>query len=257
MTRQEPDWGIGSRFYLPNEDAAVVRAALGRLRRRPRRPVFVGGSGMALLEAARSLPRLESAVYVDVAAFQFEYFRLLLRAVECSQDPGELRSWFARTVYPELRCHQSGRGRFYDLDQILAAMQHLFGLDFFFDATAFDQARAILGRVVAVRSGIGAYLAAAPVNHDFIYLSNVPDYLVPDDLAALFAACRRHQAAVYLLATSACPDRAVLARAWQTAGYSPHEASARLDFANRGLGSPRLERSWNRPGTIHLLLPTS
>jgi len=256
VRRPAPDWGAGSRFYLPNEDAAVVCAALRRLHRRPRRPVFVGGSGMALLEATRTLPRLESAVYVDVATFQFEYFRLLLRAMENCQGPDELRAWFAGVVYPELRQHLGRRSQAYDLDQILAAMRHLFGLDFFFDAAAFAQARSMLPRVAAVRSGIETYLAAAPVNHDFIYLSNVPDYLVPADLDGLFAACSRHKAAVYLLATSACPDQAALARAWQAAGYRCHEASARLDAANRGLGSPRLQRPWNRPGTIHLLLPT-
>lgn len=249
-----PDWGGGSRFYLPNEDAAVVCAALELFGNRPRRPVFVGGSGMTLLEAAGRLPRLETATFVDVADFQFEYFRLLLRALEGAGSPAALRSWFGRAVYPDLHRHHLLRGRAYSLRQVLAALGDIFGLRFLFDQEAFDRARSVAGRTAAVRGDIGSYLATTRTRHDFVHLSNVPDYLGETALATLFAACRAHKAPVYLLLTSACPDPGAAQRAWADAGFVSHPAAPRLDGGNRGLGSRTLRTTWNRPGTIHLLV---
>ena len=257
MSAKAPDWGGGSRFYLPNEDAAVVCAALASLASRPRNPVFVGGSGMTLLEAAGHLPRLERATFVDVADFQFEYFRRLLRAVTKSSSPEMLRDWFGRAVYPELRRHHMARGRDYALEQIFAALSDLFGISFFNDAAAYVHVRSSMDRVTVVRADIGSYLARQSVGHDFIYLSNVPDYLDKPALQKLFAACLAHAAPVYLLLTTACTDPDAVRRAWKAAGYALHAASAQLNAANRGLGSSCLKRPWNRPGTIHLLLPTA
>ena len=257
MSGPSPDWGGGSRFYLPNEDAAVVCAALASLRPLPRNPVFVGGSGLTLLEAAATLPHLQSAVFVDVADFQFAYFRMLLRAVTESASPEMLRAWFARTVYPELRRHHLARGRDYALEQIFTALRDTFGVRFFFDAPAFDRVQRTVDRIAAVRSDIGSYLARERLAHDFIYLSNVPDYLGEAALQTLFTACQTHKAPVYLLLTSACPDPDAVRRAWEAAGFLPHAAAPRLDAQNRGLGSPSLARAWNRPGTIHLLVATN
>ncbi|WP_428561386.1 MAG: hypothetical protein ACP59X_18815 [Solidesulfovibrio sp. DCME] len=255
MNPAGPDWGGGSRFYLPNEDAGVVRAALGYFRPRARRPVFVGGSGMMLLEAAAGLPRLQRATFVDVADFQCDYFHRLRRALAGCATPGELRTWFADTVYPELCRHHQARGRAYGLEQVLEALRQTFRLRFFFDPAAFRRAQAVVDRVVPVRADIAGHLAATPQAHDFIYASNVPDYLGRDGLAAFFAACRGHAAPVYLLLTSACADPEAVRQAWEAAGYAPHPAAKGLDARNRGLGSPRLARPWNRPGTVHLLVP--
>lgn len=254
MSGRLPDWGSGSRFYLPNEDAAVVCAALASLGSRPRNPVFVGGSGMTLLEAAGQLPHLERATFVDVAAFQFEYFRLLLRAITEHSSPELLRAWFARAVYPQLRRHHLARGRDYALEQVFAALPDLFGIRFFSDAAVFARVRRCIDRVSAVRADIGSYLARESIKHDFIYLSNVPDYLDKPALTSLFAACMAHAAPVYLLLTTACPDPEAVRLAWEAAGYAPHAAGASLDAKNRGLGSPTLARPWNRAGTIHLLV---
>ncbi len=254
MSGPSPAWGNASRFYLPNEDAAVLRAAVRLGRNQTRRPVFVGGSGLALLEAVGRLSRLESATFVDVADFQVEYFRMVLRALRAAGRPEDLRDWFADAVYPELRRHYLARGRDYSLPRVLAALRDLFGIEFFFDPKAFSRVRAITGHIDAVRSDIGSYLAGCAVRHDFIGLSNVPDYLDPAGLTALFAACHRHKAPVYLLLTSACPDRDAARRAWEAAGYAVHPASEGLNAANRGLGSPRLTAPWNRPGVISLLV---
>ena len=257
MKHRNPDWGGGSRFYLPNEDAAVVCAALAGLRPAPRNPIFVGGSGMTLLEAAATLPHLTSAVFVDVADFQFEYFRLLLRGVAESSSPEMLRAWFGRAVYPELRRHHLARGRDYALDQVFAALRDTFGVRFFFEAPVFDRVQRTVSCIEAVRTDIGSYLARERITHDFIYLSNVPDYLGEAALQALFTACQIHKAPVYLLLTAACPDPDTVRQAWETAGYAPHPVSPRLDAHNRGLGSPTLDRAWDRPGTIHLLVATN
>ncbi len=254
MSAPRPDWGKASRFYLPNEDAAVLRDALGRLGDRARRPVFVGGSGMALLEAAGALPELESATFVDVAPFQVAYFRRLLDAVRVAGTPRELRDWFAAAVHPELRAHYLARGRDYPLPRVFDALENMFGIAFFFEAAALARAKAAAGRAEVVQGDVAAHLAGT-AGHDWIALSNVPDYLDAAGLAGLFAACRRHEAPVYLLLTSACPDRDAARRAWERAGFAAHPDAAALDARNRALGSPTLRAPWNRPGTIHLLVP--
>jgi S-adenosylmethionine:diacylglycerol 3-amino-3-carboxypropyl transferase len=255
MNEHQPNWGSGSRFYLPNEDAAVVCTALGLIDREVRRPVFVGGSGMVLLEAAACLPRLEMVTYVDIAPFQLDYFRKLLDAIALAESPDGLRKWFGRAVYPELRDHYRMRNREYGLDRVMRAMAQNFGVSFFFDPEKLRRVRETSGMARMVRDEIVSYLERQSEIHDFIYLSNVPDYLSGTTVEKLFAACRARGAPIYLLETSACPDRPGLRRAWERAGFEPHPASDRLNLENRGLGSIRLDRDWNRPGSIYLLMP--
>ena len=255
MKAGQPNWGSGSRFFLPNEDAAVVCAALEILGRNVRRPVFVGGSGMVLLEAAAGLPSLEQVTFVDIAVFQFDYFREFLRAVAQAESPTLLREWFSSAVYPNLRDHYRRRGQEYGLDQVMAALAGRFGVSFFFDPQTLCRVREMVEKAKVVRDDIVSYLDRQEDTHDFIYLSNVPDYLTGTAVERLFAACRAQRAPVYLLTTSACPDREGLRRCWESQGYSLHPASDRLNGENRGLGSASLDRSWNRPGSIHLLIP--
>lgn len=255
MNAHQPDWGSDSRFYLPNEDGAVVCTALRLIDREVRRPVFVGGSGMVLLEAAAGLPRLEIVTYVDIASFQLDYFRRLLDAVALADSPDGLRRWFGRAVYPKLRDHYRMRNREYGLDRVMTALAENFGVSFFFDPQMLRRVREISGMARVVRDNIVSYLERQSETHDFIYLSNVPDYLRGTDAERLFTACRAQNAPVYLLETSACPDRQGLQRVWESAGYEPHPASDRLNSENRGLGSARLDRDWNRPGSIYLLMP--
>lgn len=255
MSGRPPDWGLTSRFFLPNEDAAVVRAAVDFLDAPVRRPVFVGGSGMVLLEVAGALPALERATFVDITSFQLEYFREVIHAVTLAGSPDGLRRWFIQSVYPRLAVHFRGRGREYPLDRVMEALSDRFGVTFFFDTDALDRAREAAGKVDIVRDDIVAYLARRADAHDFIYLSNVPDYLFPAEARRLFAACRARRAPVYLLVTDACPDPEGLRRIWSEAGYAPHPDSERLNRENRGLGASSLRVEWNRPGAIFLLLP--
>lgn len=250
-----PDWGGRSRFYVPNEDAAVLRAALGELPFRPRNPVFVGGSGMALLEAVRDLPELESAVFVDVAPFQCAYAARLFTALEALPTPAAFRAWFGEKIYPALRGHFLARGTEYPLEQVLTALRNRFGIRFLFDGAAYDGARESIARIRIANRDIAGYLAAPSRAHDFIYLGNVPDYLSGERTGVLFESCRGHGAPVYVLRTSACADPAALNAAWTQAGYRTHPASSTLDAMNRGLGRPGLAASWNRPGNVFLLEP--
>lgn len=255
MNAHPPEWGCGSRFFLPNEDAAVVCGALKSLDRRVCRPVFVGGSGMVLLEAAATLPELEQVTFVDIAPFQLHYFQELLRAVTLAKSPESLREWFGRAVYPALRDHYRLRGQEYEPDQVMNALKAHFGVTFFFDPETLDRVRNTVDKTGTVRDDIVSYLGRQEKVHDFIYLSNVADYLPETAMKRLFAACRTRLAPVYLLVTSACPDREGLRLCWESAGYAPHPASDRLDRENRGLGSTRLDKRWNRPGSIRLLVP--
>lgn len=251
-----PFWGAASRFYLPNEDAAAVSEALTLLGGNVRRPVFVGGSGMVLLEAATKLSRLECATFVDVARFQVEYFEKLALAIGVSSSREALYDWFCHAIYPPLRDHYRDRGQSYSLGQVLAAMTANFGINFFSEDAAFLAVKRIMAKVNAVRNDIVSYLAGQDKSHDFIYLSNVPDYISETDLKELFASCFAQQAPVYLLLTSACNDPLAVRQAWKNAGYVPHPATNLLNRMNRGLGSLTVMKKWNRPGSIWLLKPT-
>ena len=247
------EWGLSRRFYLPNEDAAVVRGALGLCPRAPERPLFVGGSGLLLLDASSELEGARPT-YVDIAPFQVAYFRQVLAALEEAAEPADLRRWYVDRVHPELAAHYARRGQTYRPEQALAALHDLFHIRLFFEAEALARAR-VVGRATAIReSEVAGYLRAPGEPHDFIYLGNAPDYLGAPDLDGLFAACRRHGAPVYLLETSACLDPGALRAAWARAGYHLHPGSAELDLRNRGLGSRTLERSWNRPGQVEFLV---
>jgi len=252
---QSPDWGRMSRFYLPNEDAAVVRRALAALGATIRRPVFVGGSGMVLLDALAELPELERAEFVDLAPFQVEYFGRLLTALEHCPSAAQLRDWFAAEVYPELKEHFLGRNQRFELAGVLKALDERFSIRFFSEDAVLEAIRPALARIGVQRSDILGYLAAPGAEHDFVYLSNVPDYLSGPDLERLFAVCRGMNAPVYLLLTSACGDADSVRRSWERHGYRSHSVSNTLTKDNRGLGSQTLNAAWNRPGGIHLLTP--
>lgn len=254
-TPKTPAWGGQSRFYLPNEDASALRAALRRLRSRVKNPVFVGGSGMLLLEGARVLPGLETACFVDVAQFQVDYFTALCAAARRSGSARALRQWFCQLVYPELREHFLDRGQDYPLEAVLRALRRRFGVEFLFQDRALARVREALPGVRCLRADILEHLERAAGRHDFVYLSNVPDYLPRARLGRLAAALAAHRAPAYLLVTSACPHPRAVEAAFLEAGFAEHQMSAQLSADNRGLGAPDLQAAWNRPGRIHLYLP--
>ncbi|MEI7706067.1 MAG: hypothetical protein WCK73_15895 [Deltaproteobacteria bacterium] len=251
MTESVETWEA-RRFFVPNEDAGVVRAALGLCSPPPVAPLFVGGSGMVLLDAASDHPSAR-ATYVDVSRHQIEYFRSLAAAISAARTAQEARTWFETEVYPQMSEYYRSRGKDYPLEQVLAALRDLFRIRFFFSDEALARARVAAREVAVVTADVVAYLAATPRRHDYLYLSNVPDYLAPERSRALFGACRRHRAPVYLLVTSATPDAGLLRRVWMEEGYREEPRSGSLDADNRGLGAKGLERSWNRPGKLCLL----
>lgn len=255
MTTTAPSWGLSSRFYIPNEDAAVVRAALSLLGAQVRRPVFVGGSGMVLLEAASALADLERATFVDISMFQVQYFQKLVRAINHAESPESLRAWFCRAIYPALQDHYRRRGRRYLLGNIIAALSDHFGLDFFFKQEDFLNVQHALARIDAVHHDIVSYLAESGEQHDFVYLSNVPDYLPESDLKMLFESCWARNAPVYLLLTGACENKEAVKQIWESAGYVAHPSIHELNCRNRGLGSATIDKRWNRQGFIWLLFP--
>ncbi len=256
MNDVQPSWGRKSRFFLPNEDAHVVSEAMGMMKEAPRLPVFVGGSGLLLLEVARTLPEDTGAVYVDVSRFQVEYFGEILKALNRCDSPGQLREWFSAEVYPILRDHFiKVADRFYREDQVLGAMEKLFRIRFFFEHEAFTRARAA-GELVEVFHGdIQDYLEETERRHDFVYMSNILDYLPPEKVSSLFRSCMASRSTVYALITETCADQKAVARTWEEAGYELHPRSADLSMINRGLGSRGLKRPWNRKGEVLLLTP--
>lgn len=254
--KSSPLWGEESRFYLPNEDGQMVRTALSILVRKPSRPVFVGGSGMVLLDAVADLSDLQRATFVDISEFQVAYFKSLLIGVKDSQGSADLLAWFSEIVFPQLHYHYfAGRNQEYPLERVLVALRDLFRIRYFFEPEAFTAVKGTLTRITAVERDIVSYLAETRERHDFVYLSNVPDYLPDHRLPVLFGACARQSAPVYLLLTEACKDPCRVRQAWEAVGYIEHPASARLTEQNCGLGSFSLKRPWNRKGRIALLVP--
>jgi hypothetical protein len=241
------------RFFVPNEDARVVIKALGLLPRPVLSPAFVGGSGMLMLQAATCLQGGVEPVFVDISLAQARLFVRLQYALELARTPEDLCRWFAAEVYPELREYYAGRDQDYPLENVLNALENIFGIGLFFDPEDFAKAKNAARHALPRVSDVATYLAHRKRDHDFIHLSNVADYLPPRSLEALFAACATHPGPVYLLLTSACPDQGAARLAWEQNGYREHPASADLTKANQGLGSATLTRPWNRPGTIHLL----
>ena len=256
MRRKDPSWGTGSRFFLPNEDAGMVREAISLLEKDPVSSIFVGGSGFLVTEAVRSLPETSGVTFVDISTFQVEYFREFLEALEASGSPKQLREWFSKMVYPRLRDHfLEVRNSLYREDQVFGAMELLFQVRFFFEEEPFRQAKRAMSSVKVVRDDIVNYMERGAQRQDFIYLSNVMDYIPPERLDDLLGRCGSAGAAVYALLTETCADRGAVSDAVDRAGYTVHPGSTDLSFRNRGLGSHSLDRSWNRKGEILFLIP--
>jgi len=253
-TEKQPSWGDESRFYLPNEDARMLRKAISVLPEKPVRPVFVGGSGMILLDAIAEMPELQEASFVDISAFQVTYFQELLTAVKRFWKADSLNLWFRTEIYPQLFEHfRSRRNKIFFRDSVVSTLRDLFSIRCFFDDRFFFRVKEHCERITVEVSDIVSYLARNAFKHDFIYLSNVPDYLSKKDLTNLFSSCAERGAPVYLLLTSACADCDSVITAWEQAGYREHSCSSELTEENRGLGSAKLMRSWNRTGNIYLL----
>jgi S-adenosylmethionine:diacylglycerol 3-amino-3-carboxypropyl transferase len=257
MTAPAKAWGLEQRFFLPNEDARPVAAALALLPAPVRRPVFVGGSGLLLLEVVSRAGGDPRATFVDLAPFQVEYFREVVAAVRAARSAADLRWWFAEHAHPRLQEHYRARGAEYPLQQVLRAMEERFALSLFFEDGRLARAREVALATAVRCADVVEYLEAGEVAHDFVYLSNVLDYLGPERAARLFAAARRGAAAVYALVTSACPAPEAVLAAAAAAGYARHPGSGGLDALNHGLGSGHPGHAWNRPGTIHLFTPAS
>lgn len=249
------DWGNGIRFYLTNEDARLVANSLTLLPKSPECPVFVGGSGMVVLEAMASLTTETPSCFVDVSPMQVAFFEELQRALAQADKADRLRQWFEDSVYPRLNAHYLRRGLSFGLPEVMRSLRDCFGIGFLFDDRVLDRAKNA-SRLIEIRaSDIVNYLRMSRGEHDFIYLSNVVDYMSQGQIKDLFASCAGHDAAVYLLATTACQELGALRTVWTQFGYRIHEATPYLNTCNRGLGSAELKRNWNRPGQVILLLP--
>lgn len=246
-------WGGQSRFYLPNEDAAVVCRAVRNLDYRPGNPLFVCGSGMVALMVMSEMDESVTGTVVDVSEFQIDYFLALLKAVEQAEKPEELLGWFEKTVYPQLSAHFEKRKKSYPLENVIHSLKDIFGIDFFFSGEAFYKVKSLAGSLRVHHDTIADYLQKTRTPHDFVYLSNAPDYMDEEDCGRLFESCMRFGASVYLLVTEACGDKAAVENAWSDAGFSVHGSSDALTADNRGLGSPSLARDWNRKGKVYLL----
>ncbi len=253
MMTKDPTWGCSSFFYIPNEDASIICEAILCLDKAPNNPLFVGGSGMVLLEAMNTLPNSSSAVYVDISSNQVEYFRSLLSGIEKCCTSREFQDWFVNGVYPKLRDHYIRyKSQMYQHGQVLSALENLFRISFLFSDMEFQKVKDTINRIKICRSDIITYLNENR-RYDFVYLSNVADYMEPKYCEEMFHDCARNCVPVYLLMTDACNQKGLIKKAWEKAGYHVHQNSRLLSEQNRGLGSWNLKKEWNRRGDVYLL----
>ena len=257
MTSPGPLWGEESRFYLPNEDAGVVCRAVSFLEKKPCHPLFVCGSGMVALEVISRLSTEAVATLVDVSDFQIDFFKKLCGAIKRSEKAEDLITWFKEKVYPDLSKHFEKRGENYPIENILSALREIFRISFFFDIQTLEDVKSRIDSINLIHDDIAGYLAKAKTPHDFVYLSNIPDYLGEDECAGIFASCAEMKTPVYFLLTESCKNKEAVKSAWVNSGYVEHPLSEELSAENRGLGSKPLRKKWNREGRVHLLLTNS
>ncbi len=253
MMIKEPDWGSSSFFFIPNEDTSIICEAISCPDTPPINPVFVGGSGMALLETMNTLPDKSNVTYVDISSNQVDYFRFLLSGLEKCYSAIDFQHWFVNTIYPKLRDHFiKFKNQVYNLDQVLSALENLFRTSFLFCDSLYQKVKATINRIKICRSDIISHLNKNE-QYDFVYLSNVADYIKPEYYNRIFNDCANNYASIYLLLTDACNQRKLLKKTWEKVGYKIHKNSQVLSKKNRGLGSLDLKKSWNRKGEIYLL----
>ncbi len=253
MTIKEPKWGDSSFFFIPNEDTSIICDAILCLDKQPLNPVFVGGSGMALIEAINTLPNNSNATYVDISSNQVDYFRFFLSGLKKSHSALEFQDWFINTIYPKLRDHYiKYKNQVYNQEQVLSALENLFRVSFLFCDASFQKVKSAINRINIKKSDILNYLNENN-QYDFIYLSNVVDYINPEYYSGLFNDCSRNNASIYLLMTETCNQGELIQKAWDKSGYRVHKKSRVLSAQNRGLGSLNLKRRWNRKGQVYLL----
>lgn len=248
-----PDWEGTTRFYVPNEDAAVARDVLSLLPEKPRHPLFVTGSGMLALDMLPELPADAQIECVDLSPFQKEYLERLCLAVQAAAKPEDLHAWLHSDVLPELNAFYAKRGSRYSFDNVLSALRNFFRIRFFFDADALSCVRAGLGRVHGVTEDMVSRVKRG--GYDFVHLSNIVDYLSPAHLAELFAGAAAAGVPVFFIQTTACLSAEALEKAWQSAGYVLHPNNAALCAENRALGTLQSQKPWMRAGRVCLLFP--
>ena len=253
MTSPKPSWGEESRFYLPNEDAGVVCRAVSFLEKKPCHPLFVCGSGMVALEVLSRLGREAVATLVDVSEFQIDFFKKLSAAIKRSEKPEDIITWFKEKVCPDLSEHFEKRGEVYLIENILSALKEIFRISFFFDIQTLDNVKSRIDSINLIHDDIVGYLVKTKTSHDFVYLSNLPDYLGEDKCSTIFSSCAEMKTPVYFLLTESCKNKEAVKSAWVNSGYVEHPLSEELTADNRGLASRSLRRKWNREGRVHLL----
>lgn len=252
-----PDWQEGTRFYLPNEDAEVVRRALELLAgsfHAPCRPLFVTGSGMLALDLLPSFGGGQKVECVDLSPFQTAYMTRLMDVLKAVGSPVDLQCWFRREILPEMDAFYRLRGKSYSFENILTALGSFFHIRLFFDATALKAVQHRLEHVCCSREDMVERVCRND-GFDFVHLSNIVDYLAPERLDKLFAACALAGAAVLYIETCVCKDTERLHESWRAAGFVPHPQNGCLDTMNRGLGCRNPVRDWMRAGHVRLLLP--
>lgn len=248
-----PDWEGTTRFYVPNEDADVARHVLALLPEKPRRPLFVTGSGMLALDMIPELPDDAEIECVDLSPFQKAYLGKICEAVQKAAAPEDLQEWLRSDVLPELNAFYAKRGSQYSFENVLSALHNFFRIRFFSDAEQLARVRAGLGRVHAVTEDMVSRVKRGGC--DFVHLSNIVDYLSPAQLTELFAGAAGAGIPLFFIQTTACPSAGALEKAWQSAGYVLHPDNASLCAENRALGTLQPKKPWMRAGRVCLLFP--
>ena len=239
-----------TRFFLPNEDAQVVRDAIYALTIRPEHPLFVTGSGMLALDL---LPLFHGKVtLVDIQESQTVYVRELIKVMEHADSIRTLQTWLIHDILPQINAYYAARGASYTEEGVLSALRNYFRIQFLFSDNALSAVRKRLCDVQLHTSDITDYLKTH--THDFVHLSNIVDYLSSDQLEPLFAQLASLNATVFCIETTAIHDREAFLRIVQNAGFTSHAATPLLQAQNRALGGNEAKKPWMRTGFVHLFM---
>lgn len=250
----EPDWDHETRFFLPNEDAEVVRQALEALPRKVEEAVFITGSGFLALDILPSLAQELHLECIDRSPFQRDYCLNLIRILGFAASPEDILNFVHEQIVPKINAYYGERGQSYSHEGIEKALHELFRIRFLKDQTWLNQVKVRLKRVqVTCANAVDAVASRSRL--DFIHLSNIIDYLDQESLQRLFQALRKHAAFVFAIETSACRNSEQLAELFSAYGFQEDESSPRLQSMNRALGCSHSTRPWMRTGRVHLLIP--
>ncbi|MBQ7738898.1 MAG: hypothetical protein IJT59_04530 [Desulfovibrionaceae bacterium] len=238
------------RFFLPNEDCEVVRAALELFDKMPSEPLFVTGSGMLALDLLDILSC--PVTLIDIQDIQTKYCLEVIEQIKKAKNTKVLIDWLKNTILPSINNYYADRGVEYTFSGVINALKEYFRIKFFFSDDQLFKIQKNLVNVKVQTADIISYLDNN--KHDFVHLSNIVDYMTENQLSKLFSKLKFMKANVFCIETNAMADHDLFLNIIVASGFSNHKETSKLQAMNHALGGNIALKPWMRTGFVHLLL---